>query len=222
MFNFFRKKGKINKEDYRFLESVVNKLPSKYSFLIDQVSDEFILDKTPNPLGDAGTYTLTLNANLESKYSDSSFPQFFIIKDIGIWNKNKSQYEQIELHILEGMLAGFRVKSGYQDLDFDRIDISNIKEKQFKNEDKEKLKAILGNLEKELLSKLDIEGTFKIDIPEGEFYVIKDLGDGNYLSIDNHGRVFRMIHDPYKVEKIFNNKDAFFDALKSGKFVMEK
>jgi hypothetical protein len=79
-------------------------------------------------------------------------PYFFIIKDIGVWNVAKKSFDQIELHILEGMLAGFRVGTIYSDLDFNKIDIYQVKEKHFRNEDKEKLSEIIGKVDKNLLS----------------------------------------------------------------------
>ncbi len=218
MFNLFGKKKLIGKEDYNFLTAIVESLPTKYSYLVKQVSKEFILDKKVNQLGNKGAYTLTLNAELETKYSDKSFPQLFIIKDIGVWNTTKKSFEQVELHILEGMLAGFRVKSKYSELDFGRIDTSRIKEKHFRNEEKKFLKKLIGKVSKEVLSQLEIESTFVIEIPEGKFYVIKNLEDGNYLSMDENGAVYGMIHDPYEIEKLFENKKAFFEALESGKF----
>lgn len=218
MFNLFGKKKLINAQDYEFLRVVVEALPTKYSYLNSQVSEEFILDKKVNQLGDKGTYTLSLNAELENKYSNKSFPQFFIVKDVGVWNDVKGSYELIELHILEGMLAGFRVNAKYSELNFEKIDVSKIKEKHFKNEEKEFLKTLIGKVSKDIKSQLDIESTFRIELEEGDFYVLKDLKDGNYLSMDEKGAVYGMIHDPYEVEKLFDTKESFFEALKSGEF----
>jgi hypothetical protein len=120
------------------------------------------------------------------------------------------------------MLAGFTVTSKYRDLDFSRIDVTRIKEKHFKDEDKEELSKILGKIDKDLLSQLDVEDTFKIEIEEGEFYVIKNLGDGNYLSITKQGAIYGMIHDPYEVELLFENKEDFFKALSTGKFDIQE
>ncbi len=218
MFGLLKKKKKITNKDYDFLSRVVDELPSKYSYLKKQVSKDFILNKKINELGSKGTFTLTLNANLESTFSNKKLPNFFILKDISIWNNQKEKFENIELHILEGMLAGFMVKSNYENLDLKKIIISNIKEKHFKNEDKLFLLDLIKGIPNEVKSELDIQSTFKIEIPEGDFYVVKDFEDGNYLSMDNKGAVYGMIHDPYEIEQIFNNKEKFFEALKSGEF----
>ncbi|MBG6131241.1 hypothetical protein IWQ47_002891 [Aquimarina sp. EL_43] len=222
MFNLFSKKKLITDRDYEFLIAIAKALPSDYYYLANQVSKDFILDKKVNQLGDEGTYTLVLNSELETKYSDKSFPQLFIIKDISIWNNIKSSFEQVELHILEGMLAGFKINAKLAELNFRKIDTSKIKERHFKNEEKEFLKNLIGEVSKSVLSQLDVESTFKIEIPEGNFYVIKDLGDGNYLTMNEKGAVFGMIHDPYEVEKLFNNKEAFFNDLELGNFSIEQ
>ena len=36
--------------------------------------------------------------------------------------------------------------------------------------------------------------------------------------MNKEGAVYGMIHDPYEVEKLFDKKETFFEALKSGKF----
>jgi hypothetical protein len=218
MINLFGKKKLIIEKDYDFLAKVVESLPAKYSYLIQQVSKEFILEKKINPLGDKGTYTLTLNADLETKYSNKSFPQLFIIKDIGVWNNVLKSYELVELHILEGMLAGFRVNADYMEFDLNRIDISRIKEKHFRNKDKEFLKTLIGHVSKDVFDQLDIESTFIIEYQGSKFYVIKDLKDGNYLSMDETGAVYAMIHDPFEIKMLFDSKDVFYKAIESGAF----
>lgn len=221
MFKIF--KNKIKKEDYNFLKIITKKLPLKYSYLIDQVSKEFLLNKQINKLGDEGCFTLSLNSNLESKYSNKLLPQFFIIKDIAIWNKSKLSFDFIELHILEGMLAGFKINSNYLELDFNKIDISQIKEKNFNNEDRNFLKKIIGTkIPTKILESLEVESTFKIKLNEGDFYVIKNFQDGNYLSIDANGKVYIMIHDPYIIKQVYADKETFFKELSNGNFNISK
>ena len=88
----FKRKNKISKEDFEFLNAVVSKLPSKYDYLKRQVTEEFLLGKEPNELGDKGTYTLLLNANLEKNYANKKLPRVSILKHIKIYNKKKKDY----------------------------------------------------------------------------------------------------------------------------------
>jgi hypothetical protein len=223
MFNLFNKKKRIKPYDYIFFKTIVDKLPEKYNYLKLQISKDFILDKKPNSLGDKGAYTFLLNANLESKYGNKSFPAFFIIKDIKIWNNVKNNYYYLELHILEGMLAGYYVACDISTLNAQNISLDKIKEKHFLNKDKNIVKNIIGDdISPSLLSQLDIETAYKIELPEGEYFIIKHFDEANYIAINNLGEVFGMIHDPYEVELIFNSTEKFFEALKSKEFDFKK
>ena len=114
MLNILKRKN-IRKEDYTFLNSIASRLIDKYPYLVSQISKNFILDKKDNEFESKGTYTLILNAKLESKYINRKLPQFFIIKDIFIWNKTKNKQEPIELDVMQGMLAGYKLTAKVSD-----------------------------------------------------------------------------------------------------------
>ena len=124
----------------------------------------------------------------------------------------------MELHILEGLLAGFKIQARIQDLDLERMDFSRIREKHFKEQDREKANEILGSVSPVLEEQLEIESAFAIEEPTGIYYVIKHLGDGNYFAIDLAGRFFGMIHDPFEIELLFKNKEELTKSLESGAF----
>lgn len=218
MFNFFKKKKGITRKDYVFLQKIVEKLPDTYSYLKGQVDPEFILGKKENEISGKGTYTLLLNASLAKKYASKALPELFIIEDIFVWNIEKKAYSVVELDVLNGMLAGFKLEDAYASLNLDEVDTSKIKEKNFNNDDAAFVKKILGDTEGKEFDQFDINSSFKIDEPEGDFYTIKDFQDGNYLSIDTEGAVYLMLHDPLLLEKIFATKEDFITAVKSGKF----
>jgi hypothetical protein len=220
MFGIFKKKDRfsITNDEYIFFRKIISDLPEKFRFLLSQVHKEFILGKKPNILGYEGSYTFLLNANLETTYVNNSHPNFFIIKDIRIWNKVKKSFDLIDLYVLQGIFSGYTMKSIMTDLDYNMIDITKIKEKTFDNEDRIKLKEIIGEISESISSKLDCESTFKIEILNEAYYVIKDLGDGTYLAVDNAGAVYFLMHDPYKIEKIFGSSASFIFALESGQF----
>lgn len=212
MSNILKRKN-IRKEDYTFLKSIASRLIDKYPYLVSQISKDFILDKKDNEFESKGTYTLILNAKLESKYINRKLPQFFIIKDIFIWNKIKNKQEPIELDVMQGMLAGYKLTAKVSDLDLNKIDVSKIKEQNFNNQDKEELDKIIGDIDEKIIPLLSLNSSFKIDISEGTFYVIKDLGNGDYISIDKNGYVYKMTHDPYEIKCIYKKKEDFFEAI---------
>jgi len=189
--------------------------------LYDQINENFILNKKKNELGDDGTYRLVLNADLEGQYIKKSLPTLFILKDIKVWNKELKSYAFIELHIMQGILAGFRVGTDYDNLDLENIEISSIKEKHFDDSSKNRIRDLIENMPQHIVDKLDIDSSFTIDLDSKEYYVIKDYKDGNYLSMDNEKHIYSMIHDPYSVRKLYESLDQFTAAIDSGSFSIE-
>jgi len=222
MFNIFGKKRQIKKEDYTFLSIITENLSEIYPYLEEQVNRDFILDKKSNPNEGEGVFSLILNAGLENDFRKKDLPRFFIIKNVLVWNNIKNKYQSIELDIVEGMLSGFKIPAKYSNLDFNKIDISKVTEKHFENKDLDTIKELIGEVPVEFRYILDLEKSFKIELPEGDFYAIKDLGNGNYISINKKGAIYGMIHDPYEIEKLFENKDLFYKAIESGRFSFDE
>ncbi len=218
MFNLFKKKQvkNIQEWEYALLKAIVEKLPSKYSFLINQTNPEFILDSVPNEFLEDGWKRIICNQNIYSSIKDNNIN--YKLVGIKIFDLESKSFKSIELDLYEGIIIGYKVSESKGQFDFENIDLKGLREKPYENKHKEELEKIIGTVGNDLLVHLDIGDTFKIEIPEGEFYVIKDLEDGNYLSMDKRSAVYGMIHDPYEIEKLFNNKEAFFEALKSGEF----
>ncbi len=219
MFNLFKKKRakNIQEWEYDLLKSVAEKLPSKYSFLTNQVNPDFILDSVPNEFLEVGWKRVICDQNVYNSIKDNSINYKLI--GIKIFDLESKSFKSVELDLYEGILIGYKVdESSGKQFDYENIDIKNLHEKPFGNKEKEELEKIIGTVKGKILAQLDIEDTFKIEVPEGEFYVIKDLEDGNYLSMNEKGAVYGMIHAPYEVEKLFDTKESFFEALKSGEF----
>lgn len=208
MFGFFKKKSEYKFEDQEidFFKNVINILPRRYLYLERQITKDFIFAWKPNQLGYANSYTFLLNANLEKKFERTDLPQFFIINNIKVWERVLKRYINIELDILTGFIGGFKSESiNFGNFDFSKVDLSELGEKHFNNQDKDELVKILGKLNKDQLSRLDIDDTFKVEIPEGIFYTIKNIGEGDYLAVNLRGEVYELLHDPYAVRKKASN-----------------
>ena len=52
--------------------------------------------------------------------------------------------------------------------------------------------------------------------------MIKDYEDGSYLVLKENGQIYGLFHDPFLIEKIFNNKEEFVDDILSNKFNIQK
>ncbi|WP_111684809.1 hypothetical protein [Winogradskyella tangerina] len=223
MFKLFRKKNKnlLSEIDFLFLEAISNKLEN-HNFL-PAINKSFIVGKRKGiPSEGEDSFTYIFNKREEHKYIKKEYPNFFIIKNINAFEKGSKKLCQIEICILTGYIINYLSDIPIENIDLSSIDTSKSYEKHFDTSDSNELKLILGKVPEQINELLDINETFKIEIVEGEFYVIKDLEDGNYLSMNSKGEVFGMIHDPYEIEKLFDNKDDFFDALKRNEFNIDE
>ncbi len=201
----FKKQKKIQNftdKEINFFKKIVEILPTRYHYIIDQLNKDFLISFKANDLNFKDWYSVQLNAKFEKKYSRPRLG-YFQLQNIYIYNKKSGKKEKIIISFLEGMFIGFFM----QDIEFDNYilneyDTSNLKEKHFKNEnDKEALMEIIKGVNKAKLSDLEIDDTFKIELPEGVFYPIKNLQDGNYLAVNNIGEVYELLHDPYRLIK---------------------
>ena len=206
MFRFFNRSViKPSSEIIKFLENLISVLPDKYSFLHDQINLNFFLGLEKNRINNR-KFSFLLNSNLQEKYVNKKVADYFILENIQVWDNSMKNFVCINISIVRGLIVSIELPSiKFNNYDFSKHDISQLSEKCFNNEDKAELLKIIGKLNKDQLSKLDIDDTFKIEIPEGVFYTIKILGDGDYLAVDSKGTVYELLHDPYIVKKKASN-----------------
>ncbi|WP_454047541.1 hypothetical protein [Chryseobacterium sp. Marseille-Q8038] len=209
MFGLFKKNNKINfftEKEVFFFREIIKFLPIRYHYILKQINTEFLISFKPNDLNFKDWYSVQLNANLEKEYNKSKLG-YFQLQNILIFNKKSGKKEKIVLSFLEGLFIGFFLEDiKFENYILNEYDTSNLREKHFKNDnDKVELLEIIGKLDKQKEAKFDIEDTFKIELPEGDFYTIKNLKDGNYLAVDKKGIVYELIHDPYSVIKKAEN-----------------
>ncbi len=222
MFNLFKKKKtkNIQEWEYELLEVVVKKLPSKYSFLINQINSNCILDSVPNELLMKNWKRIIWNQKLYDSLKNKSINYKLI--NIKVFDLESKDYKRIHLDLYEGILIGYRLDNNSGNLDFENITIDDLQEELYQDKKEKEIHEIWGDIPSDLAAVLDLDDTYKIEIPEGEFYIIKDLGNGNYLSIDQGGAIYGMVHDPYEIEKLFEDKHLFFEALKSKEFHLQE
>lgn len=219
MFSLFKKNKKlITKNDYSFLKALTSKL-TEYDFIRQQVNDDFIIDKRKAyPTEKKGSFAYILNSKLEKEYTNNKFLGFYKIKKIIGYNHIKSKPSRVDIYLINGMISGYYSEDPIIELDFSKFDMSEYYVEIINDIDRDDVKKIIGNVENDILHMLDVDSAFKINISQEDYYVIKKLGNGNYISIDCNGAVYGMIHDPYEVEKIFDNIEQFFKALKADEF----
>ncbi|MES2512662.1 MAG: hypothetical protein V4580_00905 [Bacteroidota bacterium] len=202
MFNFFNKKPKnnITSKVLANLRKVCDGLKYNYVYLLPQISSDFIIGKKINGYGDKGAYTLILNQLLEEKFRNKGSP-LFIIKNINIIDSKNEKYV-LEFHVFEGILVGYYCSIELDELIVNSVTILNIYEKHFINHDKNRLLKMVSNVGEKQVKQMDLENSFCISIENKNYYTIKSIGNGDYLTVDDNLDLFSLHHDPFEIKKI--------------------
>ena len=100
-----------------------------------------------------------------------------------------------------------------EEYDINAIKYALIHEKMAKEPTLDKIKKIMGNHNFSKLEKyINFNNTFEIEFKNESYYTIHDLGDGDYLAVNNEGKIFGLYHDPFKIDTIFDNPVLFAEA----------
>lgn len=196
VFNLF--KSLSNKDVVDFLVKIVRSLPKEYHYLLTQLNTEFILGVRKYNDTHENWYSLKLNSSLYEKYSNGGD---FLLKKIYIEN------QEIKIDINKGVIFRFscpkRSIIKIKNLEIDRTELEII---NYEDIDLKELNSILKG-------KIVVRETFKINLDNHIYYVIKNLGDGNYVSIDIDGKVYKMEHDPFQITLLYSNLDMYIKNL---------
>ena len=113
MMNIFKKKNskQIKSWEYQLLEAIVDKLPSKYSFLKNQINSEFILDSVPNELLDKGWKRILCNQNLYNAYRNDNIN--YKLVGINVFESESQSYKSVELDLYEGIIIGYKIEDTF-------------------------------------------------------------------------------------------------------------
>lgn len=168
-------------------------------------------------------------------YSEKDFAEInrnvkssFVLNGISVWNKESKSFEEISLSYLNNTISWFAVQNPerfHKTFDLSQLKKGQIKieQKEIKNSDIEKVKKLLKSLSKEQLGLLELEHTFEMELDEKLFYPILNMEDGNYIAVDNKGKIYRLNHDHEEEVRLIANKPrGFFDIYNGQKSELEK
>jgi hypothetical protein len=206
---FFWKNRKKDNFEYEFLilASIAQRLPAQYVFLKEQINKDFILS-TMDDNSRQFWRRIVYNEKLFAKYEVKGYN--FLLKGISVWDKKSSVFVPIELDFYEGVLIGFMVGSVSDQLDLEHMDVNSISRKFYTEDDGALVFQSVIDLYKKRVA---FDAGFIIDLETRRFFTIKDLGDGDYVAIDDSQSVFLLKHDPFEIKLLDNSLDSFVSKL---------
>ena len=212
MFGLFKKtRWKIEGKALEFFRQIFTQLPVEFQFLLDGLNKGLYKKFCVNHSMKGSFYSV----GFDPSQSDKSMikGKQFELKNIII--KHDGQAYHLNITIDDGLWVGFEIQKSILDFNNFLVDLSVLKKSKCKFAAETKIEKLVNGLTCEQLDLTDL-GEFEID--GNLYYQIKDLGNGNYITIDNKGRVFGLIHDPYKVELINKSIIQFVDDVNNGVF----
>lgn len=206
MFNIFKKKSdlKLDSVQLDFISTIINKLSEIYPLFKQEFELETFVGIGKNPGGSKGSFTYIINYESWKRICNPNLDNYDI-KNI-LFKTFTGDKISVDLYTSEGLIVGYKSNVEVKDIDVSTIDISEIWEKHFLNNDYFEIEHIFKPLTNEQLNKLSmVKNTFKIEVHGTSYYPVHDIGDGNYVAIDKEGEVFKITHDPFEVQKIYES-----------------
>lgn len=224
--NIFNRKTKqkhIQQFEHKIAELLKSELPQLRKALDMAKMEGIYFAHKPKGISVIHSYSKKdfAEINLNNKSS-------FILNGISVWNKESKSYEGISLSYINNTISWFAIQNPerfHKTFDLSQLKKGQIKieQKEIKNPDKEKVRKLLKSLSKEQLGLLELEYTFEIDLDEKLFYPILNMEDGNYIAVDNKGKIYRLNHDHEEEVKLIANKPGdFFNIYHGQKSELEK
>ncbi|MGV3586034.1 MAG: hypothetical protein ACO1OF_03440 [Adhaeribacter sp.] len=145
----------------------------------------------------------------------------FNLKGISILNRKTGEYNPLQLNYLYDSLTRIEVENPQNfhriyDLDSIKINKIQLEHLPLENSDKKIAEKALKSLTKKQKDLLELEDTFEIEVEGKLYYTILDMEDGNYIAVDEYGRIYRLNHDHIERIKRIAGKPLDFFKLYSG------
>lgn len=216
MFGLFKKTSwKIDGKAFDFFRKVFTQLPTEFRFLSEGLDKGLYRRFSVNHAMKGHFYTI----GFDPSQSDKSMTKGMQFELENIIIKQGGQAYPLNITIHEGLWIGFEIEKNILNFNDFQIDLSSFKKNKSKFAVNPKIEKLVSGLTCE---QLDLTNLGEFDIDGKTYYQIKDLEDGNYIAIDNMGKVFGLIHDPYKIELINKSVRQFVDDVNGGLFDFDK
>lgn len=193
MFNFFRKRNNNNLKYIETVKKLCDHLPEKYQYVSNQVKMGLIINITDNIVLNNNWKSITCLQFIYDKFKNPKLD--FKIKNIVGTQKNDKQII-FDLDIFEGILIGVRANCEDNDIENEiNFNFDNIFEEHHLSHD-----HIVNEIKR-----LGFSFNFMIEQEKNKLYVIEDLGNGDYIVVDEKMSVYKISHDPYEAVLLEKN-----------------
>jgi len=219
MINWFKKR-RTKKEIEKFERVLSDKLGAIFPTMkeLRENSKLQFFNYSDKPIGISFAYSM--NGPYYDRHGKKHRVNFKV-DGLEIKNKQSNVFVKLPVTVTHDLIGTIEIDNPsdiWKNYDLTDIKIQEIKrtELEFANEDEKKLKKILKGIDQELKKKIEVDDTFEIELDGKRYYTILDMEDGNYISVNSRGQVYRLHHDSDEQAKLINKSIKDFLINYSG------
>ncbi len=182
-----------------FLVACLKKLPSDiYGVYVSQLAEgivRYVGDSEFDNPSFRNYVSFTYNPKISVKYQDWN-GRFWLVRGITVENRNQTEKTKVSIFFSHGLVCGYTFESG-RDFDPDpgTIDVSNTTQ-EFVDSPDPIVKSLLSSRDQELINWSDV---YEVEVEGKTYFHLRDIGDGDFIGIDENSRFYEIRHDPIEV-----------------------
>lgn len=133
--------------------------------------------------------------------------RFSRVRNISVENKKRTVETSLAIYFSYGLVCGYAFDDvRYFDPDIASIDISNARF-DFLDEPDLEVSKLLAPDDRRLINWSDV---FEVELDGKVYFHLKDIGDGDFIGIDQNRTLFEIRHDPFEIRTL---TESFADII---------
>ncbi|MGB5013161.1 MAG: hypothetical protein WBO68_03950, partial [Pyrinomonadaceae bacterium] len=129
------------------------------------------------------------------------------LKGIEIRSKNGKELERLSIYMCHGLICGYAFETNPKfQPNIETIDVSNLRI-EFLDTPTRQLKALIPRDLQELINWADV---YDVELNGKIYYHLKDIGDGDFIGIDERRNIYEIRHDPFEIVPLAGDRALHF------------
>lgn len=132
----------------------------------------------------------------------------FVLKGIRIFDTVNLDFFDLNIYVIENLIVGYSTSAKKFKPDLNKIDVSNYRKVPLINSEFKKIEKLFT---KDELSMINPDNVFEITIEGKVYFHLKDIGDGDFLAVDDNKKFYKISHNPFNIIEIQGNLSQIFE-----------
>lgn len=209
MFNLFKRK-QLNQWEKDLLINIFDILSNEFVHYKEQIqagllkrvrlSNNFV----PNEVN------FSYNPTIAEKFRERN-GRHFCIQGIRVFDKKKREWSEIILYFSHGLIISYSTPQNDNFApDISKVLIISLRKVYLDTSPYNIIKKLFNEFEQKLINPADF---YEIEIKGKVYYHIKDIGDGDFIGVDEQKKIYKITHDPFEIKLQTDNLSNLIQNL---------